>query len=117
MPATTPLTMRRLRAADEGEPTGPEACPTSSRRPKRRESMTAMGRAPMVKISRRMPPTPVAAPCRGSMKLGIEQLGRISPGAKYKVVIFEFNAGNHAMKRALANACAINQLERLGDRV
>jgi alpha-L-arabinofuranosidase len=31
--------------------------------------------------------------------------------------VFEFNAGNHALKRALANACAINQLERLGARV
>jgi hypothetical protein len=30
--------------------------------PKRRGSITAMGRAPMVKMSRRMPPTPVAAP-------------------------------------------------------
>jgi len=30
--------------------------------PKRSESMTAMGRAPMVKMSRKMPPTPVAAP-------------------------------------------------------
>src|ERR1039457_2605219 len=65
-------------AEEEEEGTGREACPTwlagaaaeevSSRRPKRRESMTAMGRAPMVKMSRRMPPTPGAAPCRGSMK-------------------------------------------------
>ena len=30
--------------------------------PKRRESMTATGRAPMVKMSRKIPPTPVAAP-------------------------------------------------------
>ena len=30
--------------------------------PKNSGSMTAMGRAPMVKMSRRMPPTPVAAP-------------------------------------------------------
>ena len=30
--------------------------------PKRSESITASGRAPMVKMSRRMPPTPVAAP-------------------------------------------------------
>ena len=29
-----------------------------------------MGRAPMVKMSRRMPPTPVAAPWKGSMKDG-----------------------------------------------
>ena len=26
----------------------------------------------------------------------IEQLGKIAPGAKYKVVIFEYNSGNHA---------------------
>ena len=32
--------------------------------------MTAMGRAPMVKMSRRMPPTPVAAPWYGSMAEG-----------------------------------------------
>jgi hypothetical protein len=44
----------------------------------------------------------------------IEQLGNISPGAKYKVVIFEFNAGNHSQKRALANALAINLVERDG---
>ena len=30
--------------------------------PKNNGSITAMGRAPMVKMSRRMPPTPVAAP-------------------------------------------------------
>jgi hypothetical protein len=38
--------------------------------PKRSESITAMGRAPMVKMSRRMPPTPVAAPWNGSTALG-----------------------------------------------
>jgi alpha-L-arabinofuranosidase len=47
----------------------------------------------------------------------IEQLGRLCPGAKHKVVIFEFNAGNHAQRRALANACAINEVQRLGERV
>ncbi len=45
----------------------------------------------------------------------IEQLGKIAPGAKYKVVIFEFNSGNHAQKRALSNAIAINEVERVGD--
>ena len=35
-------------------------------------------------------------------------------GAKHKVVVFEFNAGNHAQKRALANALAINAVERDG---
>ncbi len=34
--------------------------------PKRSESMTATGRAPMVRMSRTMPPTPVAAPWCGS---------------------------------------------------
>jgi hypothetical protein len=42
----------------------------SSRGPKRSESSEATGRAPIVKMSRRMPPTPVAAPCFGSMKEG-----------------------------------------------
>ncbi len=45
----------------------------------------------------------------------IEQLGKIAPGAKYKVVIFEYNSGNHAMKRALSNALATNEAERIGD--
>ena len=34
--------------------------------PKRSESSTAIGRAPIAKMSRRMPPTPVAAPWNGS---------------------------------------------------
>ena len=42
----------------------------SSGSPKRSESRMAIGRAPMVKMSRRMPPTPVAAPWNGSMKDG-----------------------------------------------
>ena len=37
-----------------------------SRLPKRSELSIAMGRAPIVKTSRRMPPTPVAAPWYGS---------------------------------------------------
>ena len=32
--------------------------------------MKATGRAPMVKMSRRIPPTPVAAPWKGSTALG-----------------------------------------------
>jgi hypothetical protein len=38
--------------------------------PKRSESRIATGRAPIVNTSRRIPPTPVAAPWQGSMKLG-----------------------------------------------
>jgi hypothetical protein len=45
----------------------------------------------------------------------IEQLGRLAPGANYKVAFFEYNAGNHAMKRALSNALATIEAERLGD--
>jgi hypothetical protein len=45
----------------------------------------------------------------------IDQLGKLAPGAKYKVVIFEYNSGNHAMKRALSNALATNEAERIGD--
>jgi len=67
-----------------------------------------------VHIGTEQPPAPNGVP---GVRSFIEQLGRLSPGARYKVVVFEFNAGNHAMKRALANACAINQLQGLGDRV
>ena len=52
MPPTTPSSRKRWRGS------------VSS--PKRRESMLTHGRAPMVKMSRTMPPTPVAAPWKGS---------------------------------------------------
>ena len=38
--------------------------------PKRSEFSSAIGRAPIVKMSRMMPPTPVAAPWYGSMNEG-----------------------------------------------
>ncbi len=44
----------------------------------------------------------------------IDALDRIANGAKHRVVIFEFNAGNHSQRRALANALAINAIERDG---
>jgi hypothetical protein len=47
----------------------------------------------------------------------IDQLGRLAPGAKFKVVIFEYNSGNHAQRRALSNALATLEVERIGDRV
>ena len=47
-PATMPGSTRRVSAASAG--------------PKRSGSMTAIGRAPIVKISLTIPPTPVAAP-------------------------------------------------------
>ncbi len=52
MPPTTPSSRKRWRGS------------VSS--PKRSESMLTHGRAPMVKMSRTMPPTPVAAPWKGS---------------------------------------------------
>lgn len=44
----------------------------------------------------------------------IDALDKIADGAKHRVVIFEFNAGNHAQRRALANAAALIQVERDG---
>jgi hypothetical protein len=47
----------------------------------------------------------------------IDQLGKLAPDANYKVVIFEYNSGNPAMKRALSNALATIEAERIGDRL
>lgn len=44
-------------------------------------------------------------------------LGKISPGADYKVCVFEENANNHTFRRALAHARTIDGLIRLGDHV
>jgi hypothetical protein len=44
----------------------------------------------------------------------IDALEKLAEGAKHRVVIFEFNAGNHSLRRALANAAAINRVERDG---
>lgn len=47
----------------------------------------------------------------------IDWLGKISPGADYKVCVFEENANNHLFRRALAHARTIDGLMRLGDHV
>lgn len=47
----------------------------------------------------------------------VEALNTIANSAKHKVVIFELNAGNHAQRRALANAIAIGALQQLGDKL
>jgi hypothetical protein len=44
----------------------------------------------------------------------VTALQKVANGAKHKVVVFEFNAGNHQRRRALANAQAIHLIERLG---
>jgi hypothetical protein len=42
----------------------------------------------------------------------IDALGKIADGAKHKVVVFEYNSGNHSVRRALGNALATNWIER-----
>ena len=44
----------------------------------------------------------------------IDALEKLAEGAKHRVVIFEFNAGNHSLRRTLANAAAINRVEQDG---
>ena len=44
--------------------------------------MTATGRAPIEMMSRTMPPTPVAAPWKGSMKLGLLWLSTLKVTAQ-----------------------------------
>ena len=56
-------------ARDDARRAGSASARESSS-PKRSESSTAIGRAPSAKTSRRMPPTPVAAPWNGSTALG-----------------------------------------------
>ena len=41
-------------------------------------------------------------------------LDKVADGARHKVVVFGLNAGNHAQRRALANALAILAIERDG---
>ncbi|MDR3688004.1 MAG: DUF1080 domain-containing protein [Fimbriimonas sp.] len=44
----------------------------------------------------------------------VDALTKIADGASFKVVVFELNANNHGMRRALANAIAIDAFERDG---
>lgn len=41
----------------------------------------------------------------------------LSPGARFKFVVFELNANSHDVHRALANAIAIGAMQRLGDKI
>lgn len=47
----------------------------------------------------------------------IDQLGALSEGARFRVAVFELNAGNHAMRRGLSNALAMQQAVQVGDRL
>jgi hypothetical protein len=44
----------------------------------------------------------------------IDALAKVADGAMHKVVVFEYNAQNHAVRRALGNALATNTIERDG---
>ena len=44
----------------------------------------------------------------------IDALDTIADGAKHKVLVFELNANNHSQRRALANALAVNAIQRDG---
>lgn len=57
------------------------------------------------------------APQIDVLKQYIDWLGKISPGADYKVCTFEENANNHTFRRALAHARTVDGLMRLGDHV
>jgi hypothetical protein len=43
-----------------------------------------------------------------------DALTKIADGAKHEIVVFELNANNHSQRRALANALAIQAIERDG---
>ena len=47
----------------------------------------------------------------------VDAMKRICPGADFKVAVFEENAGNHQMRRALGHARMVGALERVGDDV
>jgi hypothetical protein len=49
-----------------------------------------------------------------SMFSYIDAMDKIADGAKHKVLVFELNADNHSQRRALANALAINAIQRDG---
>lgn len=46
------------------------------------------------------------------MRSFVDMLGSLSDGADFKVCVFEENAVNHTMRRALAHAHAINEIQR-----
>jgi len=49
----------------------------------------------------------------GALSL-IDALEKIADGARFKVAVFELNANNHGVRRALANTLAIQAIERDG---
>jgi alpha-L-arabinofuranosidase len=55
---------------------------------------------------------PGRSPSLNALPSYVDALAKVADGAKHRVVVFELNAGNHAMRRALANAVALNTIER-----
>jgi hypothetical protein len=49
-----------------------------------------------------------------SLPTYIDALEKVARGAKHKVVVFEYNANNHAVRRALGNALATSAIARDG---
>jgi len=49
-----------------------------------------------------------------SMFSYIDAMDKIAAGAKHRVLVFELNADNHSQRRALANALALNAIQRDG---
>src|SRR5205085_2658174 len=47
----------------------------------------------------------------------IDHLAKLSPSAHFKICVFEENANNHLVRRAIAHARAITAIQRLGDKV
>jgi hypothetical protein len=52
-----------------------------------------------------------------ALRTFIDRLAELSPGADFKVVVFEENANAHDMGRALAHAKVINDIQRIGEKV
>ncbi|WP_165232862.1 alpha-L-arabinofuranosidase C-terminal domain-containing protein [Aquisphaera insulae] len=44
-------------------------------------------------------------------------LAKLSPGSDYRIAVFEENANNHTVRRAVAHGEVVNTLMRMGDRV
>ena len=61
--------------------------------------------------------TPTIEPHLKALPSYVQAIDHLSNGAKHKVVVFEFNAGQKTLERGLSNAVAINTLERLGGKV
>jgi hypothetical protein len=57
---------------------------------------------------------PGPSPSLKALPSYIDALSKVAGGAKHKVVVFEYNSGNHSVRRALGNALATNRIERDG---